>query len=136
MRQHWKSCPALIVPSLVLIVPLPVNRFPNKLGPNLPNNIERNLPFCYFASFLIVLLAPFVNKPDSWRDLAIFMILFVFSLEFVYVALQNLNIFFRIVASVTFGDSVNSNGIKTLSARGLSTFPTKVNTFLVIALKV
>ena len=64
------------------------------------------------------------------------MILFVFSLEFVYVALQNLNIFFRIVASVTFGDSVNSNGIKTLSARGLSTFPTKVNTFLVIALKV
>ena len=29
-----------------------------------PNNIPRNPPFCSFASFLIVLLTPFINKPD------------------------------------------------------------------------
>ena len=57
--------PALIVPWPALIVPLPVNRFPNKLAPNVPNNMPRNPPFCYFASLLIALLKHFINKPDS-----------------------------------------------------------------------
>ena len=43
-----------MVPSPALIVLLPVNRFPNNLAPNIPNNVQRNPPFCYFASFLIV----------------------------------------------------------------------------------
>ena len=44
-----KSWPALIVPSLALIVPLPVNRFPNNLGPKVPNNMPGNSLFCSFA---------------------------------------------------------------------------------------
>ena len=56
------------------IVPLPVSKFPNKLDklvPKVPNNITRNSPFCSFASFLIVWLTSFINKPDSSRDLII-----------------------------------------------------------------
>ena len=49
--------PALNVPSTVLVVPLPVNRFPNKLAPKVPINIPRNSS----ASFLIVSPAPFIN---------------------------------------------------------------------------
>ena len=47
----------LNIPSLVLLDPLPVNRFPNNIAPNLPNSILRNCPSCYLASFLLVLLA-------------------------------------------------------------------------------
>ena len=36
--------------------------------------------------------------------------------------------FLWIAGSVTYGDAVNSNGIKTLSAWGLSISPVKVNT--------
>ena len=68
---------------------LPVNRFPNKLAPKVSNNIHnilRNLPFCSFSSFLIVLLAPFIYKPDSLRDLTIFIISFISSFEVINVA--------------------------------------------------
>ena len=64
MRWH-KSLPALIVPSPALFVPLPVNKFLNKLAPNIPNSTPRNPPFCYFASFLIVSLTPFINKAEN-----------------------------------------------------------------------
>ena len=66
---------ALIAPSPALITPLPANIFPNKLAPNVPNNIlsERSTQRT-FASFLIVVLTPFINKSDYWRDLIIFMI--------------------------------------------------------------
>ena len=38
--------------SLALIVPLTVaNRFADKLAPNVPSKILRNLSFCSFASF-------------------------------------------------------------------------------------
>ena len=46
--------PALTIPSPALYIPLPfpalyipfpVKRFPNKLAPNVPNNILRNPPF-------------------------------------------------------------------------------------------
>ena len=59
-------------PSLALITPLPDNAFPNILAANVPNNIERSTPFCYFASLLIVSLIPFVSNPDSSSDLTIF----------------------------------------------------------------
>ena len=35
---------------------LPANRFPNKLASNVLNNILKNHPFCFFASFSIRLL--------------------------------------------------------------------------------
>ena len=34
-----------------LIVALPVNIFPNKLAPNIPNKIMRNPSFCTIDSF-------------------------------------------------------------------------------------
>ena len=43
---------------------LPVNRFSDKLVPNVPNNMLRNPSFCYFALFSIVSLSPFTNKLD------------------------------------------------------------------------
>ena len=43
-------------------MPLPVNKFPNKLAPKVPNNISRNSPFCSFTLFLIVSLTPTVNS--------------------------------------------------------------------------
>ena len=55
--------------------PLLVKIFPNKLTANVPNNMLGNPHFCYFASFWItVSITPFINKPDSLRDLTIFMI--------------------------------------------------------------
>ena len=48
-------------------------RIPNKLVvPYVLYIMPRNPPFCIFASFSIVSLACFINKPDSSRDLAIF----------------------------------------------------------------
>ena len=44
-----------------LFTPLPHDRFPSKLAPNAPNNMQRNLLFHSFASLLIVLLKPSVN---------------------------------------------------------------------------
>ena len=65
--------PALITPraDILAFTPLPRNRFPNKLAANIPYNMLRNPPICPFDSFLIVLLTPFVHKPDSLRDLTI-----------------------------------------------------------------
>ena len=63
MRWHLKSRLALAMPSPALIVPLAVDRFPNKLALHMSNNIPRNLPFGSFASFSIVSLTPFTNKP-------------------------------------------------------------------------
>ena len=40
--------------SLALTTPFLFDAFPNILGANVPNNIGGNLPFCYFASFLII----------------------------------------------------------------------------------
>ena len=41
----------LAVSSPAVITPLPANIFPNRLAPNVPNNILRNPLFCSFASF-------------------------------------------------------------------------------------
>ena len=56
------------MPSAALIVPLPVNRFPNKLAPEVHNKIPKNHPFCSFSSFLIVSLTAIINQPDSSSD--------------------------------------------------------------------
>ena len=73
----------------------------------------RNPPFCSFASFSIVSLNPFNNKPESSRDSTIFMS-FISSFNH-----PEPKIFLCIPASAT---AVNPNGIKTLSANGLITF--------------
>ena len=79
------------------------------------------------ASFLIVLLTPFINNPDSSRDLTIFIISFISSLESINVVKPDLNIFLWIAAFVTAAAAVNPHGIKTLLASDLSTFPIKGN---------
>ena len=44
--------PALITPSPARTIPfLPVNKFPNKLAPNIPSNILKNPPLCSLVSF-------------------------------------------------------------------------------------
>ena len=90
--------------SPALIVPLPVNRFPNKLAPNVSNNILRNPPFRSFALFLIVSLTPFINNPDCSRDLTIPMISIISSLESINV----------VVLDPNQGNPVSSNGPKSL----------------------
>ena len=44
--------PALTIPSPALIIAFPpVNKFPNKLAPNVSSNILKNSPFCSLVSF-------------------------------------------------------------------------------------
>ena len=50
-------------------MPLTATRFPNKLAPNVPNNILKNPLFRSLASFLIVSLTQFINKSDPLRGL-------------------------------------------------------------------
>ena len=116
-----------MAPSLALIVYLPVNKFRNKLALKVPNHIPRNPPFCSFVSFLIVSLTDFINKSDSSRDLIIFMISFISSLEIINVVIPDPNIFLGIAASVADAAAVNHNGTKMFLANGLSTFPISSN---------
>ena len=53
---------AIMVSLPAPVVPLPVNRFPNKLVPYAPTNILRNLLLCFFPSFSIVSLTHFINE--------------------------------------------------------------------------
>ena len=64
-----------LFPSILAFTPLRVNRFADKLALVVLSKMARNLPFCSFASFLIVSLITFIYKADSSRDLIIFMIL-------------------------------------------------------------
>ena len=102
------------IPSPALIVPLPVNRFSNKLAPKVPNNIPRNHLLCPFPSFLIV---------SSW-DLTVFIVWLIFSFGIIIVVTREAksngrakpNIFLWIAASVAYAAAVNPNGIKTVLA--------------------
>ena len=67
-------------------------------------------------------LTPVINNPDSSRDLTIFLILFISSLEIVSVVKPDPNIFLWIAAFVADAAAVNPNGIKTLLAKSLNTF--------------
>ena len=70
---------------------------------------------------------PFINTPDSSSDLTIHIISFISSFEIIYVVTPDPNIFRWIAASVADAAAVNGNGIKTLLANGLGTFPIKSN---------
>ena len=54
---------------------------------------------------------PFINKPNFSRDLIIFMISFISSLEIIKVVVPDPNIFLWIAASVAGEITVNPNGI-------------------------
>ena len=110
------------MPSPALIASLPVNRFPYKVAPKVSNNIPRNPPFCCFASFHIVSLMPFINKPDSSSDLTIFMISFISSIEIINVVVPDPNIFLSIAGSAADAATVNP-----ILTNGLSTFPIQGN---------
>ena len=60
------------------------------------------------------MLTPFINKPDSSRDLIIFMMSLIFSLETINIVLPDLNDFLLIAVSVATAAAVNPNGIKSL----------------------
>ena len=63
-----------LCPWLVAIAPFPIHRFPDKLAPNLPNNIPSSPVFVPLLCFLVFSLAPFINTPDSSSDLTIVII--------------------------------------------------------------
>ena len=67
---------------------------------------------------------PFINNPNSSRDLIISMISFISSLEIINVILPDSNIFLWIVTSDAEATFVNPNVIETLLA---NTFPIKGN---------
>ena len=66
-------------------------------------------------------VTPFINKPDSLRDLTVF-ISSISSFEIISVLMPDPKIFFWIAASVTDTAAFNPNGTKMLLADGLSAF--------------
>ena len=122
------------MPSPAWITPLLINRFPNKLAPNVDNNIPRNLPFSSFAYFLIILLTLlmeiFMNGhfKSEWTKiplcffLTIFIVSVKLSFENAIVVVPYPKTFSWISTSVADTAAVNPNGIKTLLSNGLSTF--------------
>ena len=88
--------------------------FPNKFAPNVTNSIRRNPPFCSLASFSIVSLTHFDNKPESLRDLTIFIMSSISAFDIISVAAPDPKIFLCIPASAIVAAAVNPNGIKTL----------------------
>ena len=73
----------------------------------------RNIPVCSFASFSIVSLTSFINKPDFWRD---FMYRYLFHL---LLYLKLLVLLFVCAADIA---AVNPNGNSMFLANGLGTF--------------
>ena len=69
----------------------------------------------------------FINNQGYSSDLIIFMISFISLLEINNVVLPDSKIFLWTTEFVADSAAVNSNGIKTLLANGLSTFPIKGN---------
>ena len=112
-------------PSPALFIHLPAKVFPSKLAPSVPNDILRNPPFYSLASFWIVLITPFNNKPDSSRNLAILIMSFISSFDMISVVDEGRpdpKIFLCIPASAADAAAVYPNGIKMLFANGLITF--------------
>ena len=106
--------PILITSRLGILAftPLPVYRFPNNLAPNLPNNILRNPSFLFFCFIFNCFLKPFINKPDSLRDLTIFMISSISSIKTLNAVVPDPTIFLSIPASTAAAAAaVNPNCI-------------------------
>ena len=89
---------------------------PNKLAPKVPNKIPRNLSFCYFVSFLIVLVTPFNKILEPSRAWAIFKMLFIPLFESIKIVVPEPCIFCWIPAAVI------PNEVKTFFAKVTATF--------------
>ena len=122
-----------MLPSLALIVPLPLNRMPNKLAPKVSNYIRRDLPFYSLALFLIPLLMSFINNPNSSNYLTLFIASFILLFKIINVVTLDQNILLWIAASVADAATIYPNGIKTLLANYLIHF-FKAIKFLVMVL--
>ena len=61
-----------------------------------------------------VSLTPFISNPDSSRDLTVFIISFISSLEIISLVKLDPNIFLWIAAPVADATAANPNVIKTL----------------------
>ena len=91
--------------------PLSVNKFLDKLAPNVLNNRLINPLCCSFDSFLIYFLGTaFIVKPSFSKYLTIF----IKSLIFSFVVILDPKIFLSIGASTTQTVAINPAGIKTL----------------------
>ena len=122
MRRLKKSWPVLILLSPALIKPSPFNRCTNKLALNVPNNILRNSPICAFASFLIFLLTLLLlNQILQGAEL------FLLYHSFPHLKLLMSLCQIQTLAFINDATAVNTKGIKTLLANGLSTFLIKGN---------
>ena len=84
--------------------------------------MQRKLTSCSLTSFLIVSLTSFINKPDSLRDLIIFIISSISLFEIINIVIPDPKTFFCTAASVADNIAVNLNGVKTILANGLGTF--------------
>lgn len=109
MRQNLNSQPALTALSPTLKTVFPANIFPNKVTPNVSNNISRNLPFYSFASLVIVLLTPFVYNAESLRNLTISIMQFISSLGIMTIV-PDPRILFLIAESVANAFVFNPKG--------------------------
>ena len=62
-----------LFPEPALTIPLPANKFHNKVAPKVPSMLK-NPPFYSFLSFLIVLVTPFSRILESSRASTIFIV--------------------------------------------------------------
>ena len=84
------TSPDPLTPSPALFTPLPASIFPNKLAPYVP----RNPPFCSFVSFPSVWVMPFFNRPESSKDLTIFIISAICSFKIISAVVPDPEIFY------------------------------------------
>ena len=92
--------------------------------PNVPNNILRVPPFCTFGSVSLTL---FNNKPESLRDLIIFVMFSISLFGIISVVVLDRKIFLCIPVSAADAAVISPNVIKKLLASCLITFFTNGN---------
>ena len=80
----------------------------------------------------MVSLTPFKNKPESSKDLIIFITSSISSFDIISVDVPDPKMFLCIPASAADAAPVNHNGIKTLLANGLITFFYKDNPVFIV----
>ena len=110
--RSYNSFSFFLFPEAALTIPFPAYKFPKKLAPKVPNNILKNLPFCSFDSFLIVLVTPFSEILESSRVWIIFFMSFISSFEIIKVVVPEPCIFFWIPASIAEAAAVIPNGAR------------------------
>ena len=79
-------------------------------------------PFHSFASFSIVLLVSYINKPDFSRDLSIFTASSISPFDNINAVIPDSKIFFCIPAPSADAATVSPSGMKMFLVSGLSTF--------------